>query len=166
MIKAHLVFVIFFESFLVSRQVFWFLVGFGRWIYWYCLEPFWTFHRPTSGVAYKSKNWFFKKFFLFITLQNLRQLIGISLPAHCSSSKQGLVGWVFTNSLGNLSSIPDQVIQRLYKWHLISPCLTFSNASYVLIVKWSNPGKGIAPSHTPRWSSYWKGSLLVPLFFK
>ena len=30
-------------------------------------------------------------------------------------------------------------------------------------VKWSNPEKGVAPSSTPRCSSYWKGSLLVAL---
>ena len=34
---------------------------------------------------------------------------------------------------------------------------------YVSRVKWSNPGKGVAPSPTPRCSSYWKGSLLVTL---
>ena len=28
-------------------------------------------------------------------------------------------------------------------------------------VKWSNPGKCVVPSPTPRFSSYWKGSLLV-----
>ena len=30
-------------------------------------------------------------------------------------------------------------------------------------VKWSNPGKGVAPFPTPRCSSYWKGSLLLAL---
>ena len=30
-------------------------------------------------------------------------------------------------------------------------------------VKWSNPGKGIAPSPTLRCSSYWKGNLRVAL---
>ena len=34
---------------------------------------------------------------------------------------------------------------------------------YVLWVKWSNLGKGVAPSPTPRCGSYWKGSLLVAL---
>ena len=50
--------------------------------------------------------------------------------------------------------------QRLYKWYVIPPCLTLSNIRYVSRVKWSNPGKGVAPSLTPRCSSYWKGSLL------
>ena len=31
------------------------------------------------------------------------------------------------------------------------------------MVKWSNPGKGVAPFPTPRCSSYWKGSLRVAL---
>ena len=51
--------------------------------------------------------------------------------------------------------------QRLLKWYLIPPCLTLSNIRYVSKIKWSNPGKGVAPSPTPRCSSYWKGSLLV-----
>ena len=45
----------------------------------------------------------------------------------------------------------------------MTPCLTLSNIRYVLRVKWTNPGKGLAPSSTPRCYSYWKGSLLVAL---
>ena len=36
--------------------------------------------------------------------------------------------------------------QRLKKWYLIFPCLTLSIKRYVSRVKWSNPGKGVAPS--------------------
>ena len=46
---------------------------------------------------------------------------------------------------------------------MIPPSLTLSNIRYISRVKWSNPGKGVAPSPTPRCSSYWKGSLLVTL---
>ena len=53
--------------------------------------------------------------------------------------------------------------KRLYKWYLIPPCLTLSNIKYLLRVKWDNPGNWVAPSSTPRCSSYWKGSLLVTL---
>ena len=53
--------------------------------------------------------------------------------------------------------------RRLLKWYLIPPCLTLSNIRYVSKVKWSNPGKGVAPSSTPRCCSYWKISLLVAL---
>ena len=52
---------------------------------------------------------------------------------------------------------------RLKKWYLIPPCLTLSNIREVSRAKWSNPGKGVAPSPTPRCSSYWKRSLLVTL---
>ena len=52
--------------------------------------------------------------------------------------------------------------QRL-KWYLIPPCLTLSNIRYVLRVKWSNPGKGVASSPIPRCNSYWKGNVLVAL---
>ena len=50
--------------------------------------------------------------------------------------------------------------QRLFKRYMMPPSLTLSNIRYVLRVKWSNHGKGVAPSPTPRCSSYWKGSLL------
>ena len=51
---------------------------------------------------------------------------------------------------------------RFLKWYLIPTCLTLSIIRYVSRVKWSNPGKGLAPS-SPRCSSYWKGSLPVAL---
>ena len=53
--------------------------------------------------------------------------------------------------------------QRLKKWYLIPLCLTLGNIRYISRVKWSNPWKGVAPSPTPRCSSYWKRSLLVAL---
>ena len=37
---------------------------------------------------------------------------------------------------------------------LMLPCLTLSHIRYVSRVKWSNPGKGVAPSWTPRYRSY------------
>ena len=43
------------------------------------------------------------------------------------------------------------------------PCLTISNIRYVSRVKWSNLGKGVAPSTIPRCSSYWKGRFRVLL---
>ena len=49
------------------------------------------------------------------------------------------------------------------KWYLIPPCVTLSNIRYVWRVKKSNPRKEVAPSPTPRCSSYWKASLLVAL---
>ena len=42
--------------------------------------------------------------------------------------------------------------QRLRKWYLMPPCLTLSIIRYGSRVKWSNPGKGVAPSPTP-WCS-------------
>ena len=42
--------------------------------------------------------------------------------------------------------------QRLKKWYLMPPCLTLSIIRYGSRVKWSNPGKGVAPSPTP-WCS-------------
>ena len=46
---------------------------------------------------------------------------------------------------------------------MIPPCLTLSIIRYVSRVKWSNPGKGVAPSPTPRCSNYWKGCFRVAL---
>ena len=45
----------------------------------------------------------------------------------------------------------------------MSPSLTLSLIRYRSRVKWSNLGKGVAPSPTPWCSSYWKGSLRVTL---
>ena len=71
----------------------------------------------------------------------------------------------FVNGLGDLGSIPGRVIPKTKKkkWYLIPTCLTLSNIRYVSRVKWSNSGKGVAPSPTLRCSSNWKGSLLVAL---
>ena len=55
------------------------------------------------------------------------------------------------------------IVECLPVVYLIPPCLTLSNVRYVSRVKWSNPGKGVVPSPTPRCSSYWKESLLVAL---
>ena len=38
--------------------------------------------------------------------------------------------------------------QRLKKWYLIPACLTLSIIRCISRVKWSNPGKGVAPSPT------------------
>ena len=46
---------------------------------------------------------------------------------------------------------------------MISPCLTLSYLRYISKVNWNNPGRGEAPSPTPRCNSYWKGSLPVAL---
>ena len=66
---------------------------------------------------------------------------------------------VFANGLENLGSIPGRVIPMTLK--MTPPCLTLSNIRYVSRVKWSNPGKGVAPSPTPRCSSYWSPTLLL-----
>ena len=73
--------------------------------------------------------------------------------------------WVECSPMVRKTRVQSQVesYQRLQKWHLIPPCLTLSYIRYVSRVKWSNPGKGVAPFPTPRCSSYWKGSLLVTL---
>ena len=53
--------------------------------------------------------------------------------------------------------------QRLKKWYLMPPCLTLSIIRYESRVKWSNPGKGVAPFPTPWCRSYRKGCLRVTL---
>ena len=73
------------------------------------------------------------------------------------------VGREFANDPGDLGSIPGRIIPKTLKWYSIPPSVTLSNIKNVSRVKWSNPGKGVAPSPTPRCSSYWKGSLLVAL---
>ena len=59
-----------------------------------------------------------------------------------------------------------ELYQRLKKWYLMLPCLTLSIIRYVSMVKWGDLGKGVAPSPTPRCSSYWKGSFRVALDYR
>ena len=73
----------------------------------------------------------------------------------------GLVGRVSVRETWVQSLVTSY--QRLWKWYLIPPCLTLSNIRNVSRLNWSNLGKGVAPSPTPRCSSYWKESLLVAL---
>ena len=76
-----------------------------------------------------------------------------------------LAWWVECSPMVRETRVQSQVesYQRFKKWYLIPPCLTLSNIRYVSRVKWSNPGKGVATSPTPRCSSYRKGSLRVTL---
>ena len=88
---------------------------------------------------------------------------------------KGHLGWC-NDSQGKLASLHERVrfslgapfmrlvlhlSKKLRK--LLPPCLTLSNIRYVSRVKWSNPGKGVALSPTPRCCSYWKGSFMVAL---
>ena len=51
--------------------------------------------------------------------------------------------------------------EKTQKWYLRPPCLTLSIIRYGSRVKWSNQGRQVTPSPTPRCSSLWKGSLRV-----
>ena len=66
----------------------------------------------------------------------------------------GLVGRVFANGPGDPGSVPGRVITKTLKMVLDTALLTLSIIRYVSRVKWSNPGKGVAPFPTPRCSSY------------
>ena len=52
----------------------------------------------------------------------------------------------FASGPGDWRLIPGQVIPKTQKWYLMPPCLTRSIIRYESRVKWSNPGKGVAPS--------------------
>ena len=61
----------------------------------------------------------------------------------------------FAYGPGGWGSIPGRVILKTKKeWYLMPPCLALSNIRWGSRVKWSNPGNGVAPSPTPRCSSY------------
>ena len=65
----------------------------------------------------------------------------------------------FANGPGNQGSIPDRVIPKTQKMVLDASLLNTQHYKVRSRVKWSNPGKGVAPSPTPWCSSYRKGSL-------
>ena len=77
---------------------------------------------------------------------------------------------VFANGPGDLGSIPGRVIPKIFKkWYLMPPCLTLSIIRYGSRVKWSNPGKGVAPSPIPcvvaiEKGAFWSPTLLFTYF--
>ena len=75
----------------------------------------------------------------------------------------GPVGRVFANGPGDRGSIPSRVIPKTFKMVLDTSLLNSQHYKVLSRVKWSNPGKRVALTPTPRCSSYWKGSLLVAL---
>ena len=68
---------------------------------------------------------------------------------------------VFTNGPADLGSVPGRVIPKTQKMVLDASLL--NTQPYKVRVKWSNPGKGVAPAPTPWCSSYRKGNLRVTL---
>ena len=72
------------------------------------------------------------------------------------------VASVFANGLRDWGLVPDWVIPDSKKWYLMPPCLI--QHYKVSRVKWSSPGKGVAPSTTPWCGGYWKRSLQVTKF--
>ena len=70
---------------------------------------------------------------------------------------------VFANDPGNLSSIPGRVITKTQEMVLDATLLNTQHYKVRIKVKWSNPGKGVAPSLTPWCRSYQKVSLWVTL---
>ena len=71
---------------------------------------------------------------------------------------------MFANGLGDLGSLLGRVIPKTQKMVLEAALLNTQFYKYVSRVKWSNPGKGVAPFPTPQCSSYRKGSLRVTLY--
>ena len=70
---------------------------------------------------------------------------------------------MFANGPGDRGSREVVSYQSLKKWYLMPPCLALRIIRWGSRVTWSNPGNGVAPSPTPRCSSYWKRSLRVTL---
>ena len=99
----------------------------------------------TLSISYEGNNYTTNAFFKYIYIYSI-----------------GPVGRVFANSPRHLGSQVESY-QRLKKWYLMPPYLTLSIIRYGSRLKWSIPGKGLAPSPTPWWSCYWKGALQISL---
>ena len=56
---------------------------------------------------------------------------------------------VFANGPGDLGSIPARVIPKTQKMVLDATLLNTQHYKVRIKVKWSNPGKGVAPTLTP-----------------
>ena len=66
----------------------------------------------------------------------------------------GIMVRVFGNGTGDRGSILSRVIPKTHKMILDASLLNTQYYKVWIKSKWSNPGKGIAPSPTPRCSSY------------
>ena len=75
----------------------------------------------------------------------------------CLYISHWLVGRMFTNGSGKQGLIPSWVIPNTQKKVLDTSLLNTQHYK----VKWSNPGKGVAPFPIPWCRSYWKESLRV-----
>ena len=84
-------------------------------------------------------------------------LAGISIP------DIGLAVRVFANGLGDLGSIPGQVIPKTQKMVLDASLLNTQHYKVRIKGKIEQSREGVAPSPTPWCSSYRKGSLRVTL---
>ena len=73
---------------------------------------------------------------------------------------------VFANGPGDRGSIPGQVMPKTKKMVLDAALLNTQHYKVRIKGKWSNPGKLVASSPTPRCSSYRKGSLQVILDYR
>ena len=73
---------------------------------------------------------------------------------------------MIANDLGDQGSIPVWVIPKAQKLVLNASLLNIQHCKVWIKGKWDNPGKGVAPSPTPWFSSYWKGCLWGTFFTK
>ena len=69
--------------------------------------------------------------------------------------------WLFANGLGDWGSIPGRFILKIQKMVIDASLLNTQHFKVWIKGKWSNPEKGVAPSPTPQYCSYWKGSFWV-----
>ena len=70
---------------------------------------------------------------------------------------------MFPNGPGDLGSILSRVIPKTLQMVLDASLLNTRHYTMWIKGKRSSPGKGVAPSSTLQYSTYWKGSLWVTL---
>ena len=119
------------------------------------MEDLWSRHflyiLITNYVLFLSK-YFFKS-----------KLASKIIYNHYANGLVDRVGSVFTNGSRDHGSILSQVIPKTQKILFNASLLNTQHYKVWIKGKWSNPGKGVAPSPTPECSSFWKGNLHVTL---
>ena len=125
------------------------------------VESFWLWFCPTSRIEYVHV-------LAYVTLLEFFFL----LARHCGA------GWLFSikfNQKRRYKVLFYRIFPHIFFYLQIASSVFFHVTRILVIaikihikskilyiwVKWSNPGKGVAPSPRPRCSSYWKGSLRV-----
>ena len=129
---------------------------------WFCRFIFLLTKHCGAGWLFANKTDVFSLLFLTEFFPRYQFVYSFFLFTNCTPGFLLLFFFFVSYRETEIQSLVE-TCQRLKKLYLIPLCLTLSIIRYISRVKWSNPGKGVAPSSIPRRTSDWKRSFRVAL---